>query len=127
MLSPASDKAKFCAEFLSKISNLDDSDISLLAFPSRTNLQLHNIPVTSKLNEEIITDLYPSKASCTDCIPVVVLKNYVPEFSYIIADLFNICVLLQEKGQSSFAFSTALQRSQLSLTAFQKFDTNKSY
>ena len=27
-----------------------------------------------------------------DCIPVVVLKNCVPELSYILAELFNICL-----------------------------------
>ena len=30
-----------------------------------------------------------SKASGPDCIPVVVLKNCEPEFSYILAELFN--------------------------------------
>ena len=30
-----------------------------------------------------------SKASCSDCILVVVLKNCEPEFSYILAELFN--------------------------------------
>ena len=43
MLSSAPDKAKFFAENFSKNSNLDDSGISLSAFPSRTNLKLHNI------------------------------------------------------------------------------------
>ena len=33
-----------------------------------------------------------SKASVTDCIPVVVLKNCEPELSYILAELFNKCV-----------------------------------
>ena len=37
------------------------------------------------------------------------------------------CDLLQEKGPSNFAFLTAFRRSQLSLTAFQKFDTKISY
>ena len=39
--------------------------------------------------------------------------------------LESICDLLQEKGPSNFAFLTAFQRSQLSLTAFQKFDAKK--
>ena len=46
VLSSASDKAKLFAENFSKNSNLDDSGISLLVFPSRTNLKLHNISVT---------------------------------------------------------------------------------
>ena len=41
--------------------------------------------------------------------------------------LFCICDLLQEKGPSSFAFPTAFRYFQLSLTAFQKFDTKISY
>ena len=45
VLSSASDKTKFFAENFSKNSNLDDSDISLPVFPSRTNLKLYNISV----------------------------------------------------------------------------------
>ena len=33
-----------------------------------------------------------SKASCPDCIPVVVLRNCEPELSYILAELFNKCL-----------------------------------
>ena len=33
-----------------------------------------------------------SKASGLDCIPVVVLKSCEPEFSYILAELFNKCL-----------------------------------
>ena len=33
-----------------------------------------------------------SKASVTDCIPVVVLKNCEPELSYILAELFSKCL-----------------------------------
>ena len=33
-----------------------------------------------------------SKASCPDCISVVVLKNCKPEFSYILAELLNKCL-----------------------------------
>ena len=36
-------------------------------------------------------NLYLSKASAPDCIPVVVLKNLEPELSYILAELFNKC------------------------------------
>ena len=38
----------------------------------------------------VILDLL--KASGPDCIPVVVLKNYEPELSYILAELFNKCL-----------------------------------
>ena len=81
MLSSASDKAKLFAENFSKNSNLDDSDISLPVFPSRTNLRLHNISVTPKMVKEVIMNIDLSKASGLDCIPVVVLKNCEPEHS----------------------------------------------
>ena len=82
MLSSASDKAKLFAENFSKNSNLDDSSISLPVFPSRTNLKLHNISVTTKMVKKAVTNLDLSKASGPDCIPVVVLKNCEPELSY---------------------------------------------
>ena len=84
-----SDKAKLFAENFSKNSNLDDSDISLPFFPSRTNLKQHNIYVTPKMVKKVIMNLDLSKASGPDCIPVVVLKNCEPELSYILAELFN--------------------------------------
>ena len=92
MMSSASDKAKLLAENFSKNSNLDDSVISIPAFPSRTNLKLYNIPVTPKMVKKVMTNLDLLKASGPDCIPVVVLKNCDPELSYILAQLFNKCV-----------------------------------
>ena len=92
VFSSASDKAKLFAENFSKNSNLDDSGISLPVFPSRTNLKLHNISVTPKMVKKVVTNLDMSKASGTDCIPVVVLKNCEPELSYILAELFNKCL-----------------------------------
>ena len=46
LLSSASDKAKLFAKNFTKNSNLDDSNISLPIFPSRTNLKQHNISIT---------------------------------------------------------------------------------
>ena len=92
MLSSASDKAKLFAENFSKNSNLDDSGISLPVFPSRTNLKLHNISVTSKMLKEVMMNLDLSKATGPNCIPVVVLKNCEPARSYILAELFNKCL-----------------------------------
>ena len=88
VLSSAPDKAKLFAENFSKNSNLDDSSISLPVFPSRANLKLFDISITPK----VITNLDSSKASGPDCISVVVLKNYEPELSYILAELFSICL-----------------------------------
>ena len=42
--------------------------------------------------KKVITNLDLSKASGPDCIPVVVLKKCEPEFSYILVDLFNMCL-----------------------------------
>ena len=92
VLSSASDKAKLFAKIFSKNSNLDVSGISLPIFPSRTNLKLHNISVTPKMVKKVIMNLDLSKASGPDCIPVVVLKNCEPELSYILAELFNVCL-----------------------------------
>ena len=75
MLSSASHKAKLFAENFSKNSNLNDSDISLPVFTSRTNLKLYNIFVSPEIVEKVIMNLDLTKASGPDCIPVVVLKN----------------------------------------------------
>ena len=54
VLSSAFDKAKLFTEDFSMNSNLDHSGISLPVFPSRTNLKLHNISVTSKMVNKVI-------------------------------------------------------------------------
>ena len=64
----------------------------LPVFPSRTYLKLHNVSVTPKMVKKVITNLDLSKASGPDCIPVVVLKNYEPELSYILTELFHKCL-----------------------------------
>ena len=65
----------FFVNFFSENPKLDVSGISLPAFLSMTNLKLHNIHVTPTLTEKVITNLDLSRASSTDCIPVVVPKN----------------------------------------------------
>ena len=45
-----------------------------------------------KLVKKVITNLDLAKAFGPDCIPVVDLKNWEPELSYILADLFNMCL-----------------------------------
>ena len=75
VLSSTSDKAKLFAENFSKNSNLDESGISLPVFPSRTILKLHDIFITSNMVKKVILNLDLSKASSTDCIPVVVSKE----------------------------------------------------
>ena len=63
------------AENFSKNSTLDDSGISLPVFPSRTNLKLHHISVTPKMVKKVIINLDLAKASGSDCISVVAVKN----------------------------------------------------
>ena len=92
LLSFASDTAKLFAKNFSKNSNLDDSGISLPVFPSRTYLKLHNISITPRMVKKVIASLDSSKAFGPDCILVVVLKNCEPELSYILAELFNMCL-----------------------------------
>ena len=55
-------------------------------------MKLHNISVTPKMVKKVIMNLDLSKASGPDCISVVVLKNCELELSYILAELFNICL-----------------------------------
>ena len=92
VLSSASDKAKLFAENFSLNSNLDDSGISLPVFPSITNLKLCNISVTSKMVRKVVMNVDLSNASGLNCIPVVVLKNYERELSYMLAELLNKCL-----------------------------------
>ena len=74
VLPYAFDKAKLFAEIFSKNSNLDHSGISLSAFPSRTNLKLHNVHATHNLVNKVIINFDSSKVSCPYCIPMVVLE-----------------------------------------------------
>ena len=88
----ASDKAKLFPDNFSKNSNLDDTGMSLLVFPSRTNLKLHKISVTPYKVKQVIINLDLAKASGHDCVLVVVLKNCEPELSYVLAELFHRCL-----------------------------------
>ena len=81
VLSSASDKTNLFAKIFAKNSYLEDSGISLPAFPSRTNLKLHNIFVTLKMVKKVPTNLHSSKAAGPDSTPVVVLKNCESELS----------------------------------------------
>ena len=88
-----SDKAIMFAENFPKISNLDDSGISLPVFSSRTNLERHNISLTLKLVQKVTTSLALLKVSGPDFIPVVILKNCKPELLYMLAELFNMSLM----------------------------------
>ena len=64
--------AKLIAKNISRNYNLEDTGISLPAFPSRTNMKLH-ISVTPKMVEKIKMNLDSSEVSAPDCVPVVIL------------------------------------------------------
>ena len=68
------------------------SGVSLPVFLTDTNLKLHDISVTSKMVKKGIMSLDLSMAYGPDCIPVVVLKNFEVELSYVLAELFNKCL-----------------------------------
>ena len=68
-------------EIFSKISNLDDSVISLSSFCSRTKLKLHNIPLTLKLDKKVITNLDYSGVPGFLSLPVLVLRNCEPNLN----------------------------------------------
>ena len=53
-------------------------------------MKLHNISVTPKMVEKVMTSLDLSEMPGPDCIPVVLLKNYEPELPYIHAKLFTV-------------------------------------
>ena len=69
----SSDKAKLFAKNFSQNFNFDDSGTSLPAFPSRTNLKLHNISLTPKMVKKVIMKLHSLKAFGPYSIPVVVI------------------------------------------------------
>ena len=92
VLCSVSDKAKIFSKNFLKNSNLDDSGTSWPVFSSRTNLKLHNTSAIPKIVKKGITSLDSSKVPSADCIPMVVLKNCEPELSYILAELFNMCL-----------------------------------
>ena len=68
------------------------SGISLPVFASRTNLTLHNISATLKMVKNVITNLDSSQAPDPDCISVVVVKKNESELSFMLAELFNMCL-----------------------------------
>ena len=55
-------------------------------------LKLHNVSVAPKMVKKVITNLNSSKASGPDCIPVVIPKNCEHELSYVLAEIFNMCL-----------------------------------
>ena len=75
VLLSASDKVNLFVEIFSNNSNSEDSGNNLAAFLSRSNLKLHNVPVTPTFVETVITDLNFPKTSGPNRIPVVNSKK----------------------------------------------------
>ena len=75
-----------------KNSNLNESVISLPIFSSRIDLKLHNISRTTKMVKKVIMNFESSMTSDPTCISMVFPKNSVPELSYILAELLNMCI-----------------------------------
>ena len=48
--------------------------------------------ITSKVVKKVLTNFDLSKVSGPDCILVLVLKKCEPELSYILAELFIMCL-----------------------------------
>ena len=76
LLSSVSEKGGLFDEIFSKNSNLDDLSISFPAFLFTTVQKLHNILVSPKLVNTVITDLDSSKVPDTDYTQAVVVKNF---------------------------------------------------
>lgn len=65
-------------------------------------MKLHNISVTLKIIERVVTLLDSHNASGSNGISVMVLKNYERQLSYISADNFEICLKKSCRLQSRF-------------------------
>ena len=95
------------------------------------------------MNKKVITNLVSSKVSGLDCISVVVVKNCGPELSYILAELYNMCLkgscfrdcwkvssmvpVFKNVGKRSTAKTTACPVSLLSVISkvFEKLVNNR--
>ena len=53
---------------------------------------MHDISVTPNMIKKLVMNVDFSKVFSPDCIAVGVLKNCMPELSYILAELFNECL-----------------------------------
>ena len=91
MLSSVPDKVTLLVETFPYNSNIYDSRSSLPSSPSEANTKPHDISVTPRILNKVVTGLDISK------IPVLLLKNYRTEFSFILADLLT-CVVATQTG-----------------------------
>ena len=108
----------FLKIFLRRVLRILMTQVSLYLFFQ----PVFNIFITSKMVKNVTTKLDSSKASGPYCIPVVVLKNCEPEFSYILAELFNMCL-----KESCFLECWKVSSIALVLQIFGERSASKSY
>lgn len=82
-------RAKIYFKIFSENSNVGSH---LPSLSSTLNLKLYKVSVNSKMANRVRTTLYSFKASGPNSIPMLVLKNYEPAFSYELTVLFNMCL-----------------------------------
>ena len=92
VFTSASENAKLFAKHFYKNSNLDDSGHEVPTVNRRTEISLSNTVIIRKMVKKAISNHDSSKASGPDGIPVVVLKICEPKLSFILTDLFNLCL-----------------------------------
>ena len=64
-------------------------------FADIENLEFHGLLCNSedgKMVEKVIMNFHSTKEPGPDCIPMVILKKYECELSYILAELFSKCM-----------------------------------
>ena len=83
---------KCCLLHLIKENCLLKNFVKTLILMTCISYYLFSSSVTPKMVKKFITNLDSSKAPGPICIPVVVLKNCEPKLSYILAELFNMCL-----------------------------------
>ena len=92
VLTSSKDKAELLAQKFSINSTLDATGHGVGVFPSRCDLFLDNLLITSTPVAKAISNLDPSTASGPDNIPIIVLQKCSPELSAILSKLFNNCL-----------------------------------
>ena len=100
VLTSSKEKAELLAQNFSTNPALDATGHGVAVFPSRCDLSLDNLLITSTFVAKAISNLDPSTASGPDNIPVIVLQKCSPELSAILSKLFNKCL-----AESSFPSS----------------------
>ena len=76
----------------SYITHLLNSPEALLSPSDKVQFLIKTFQRTLILDKNVMDNLDLLKASAPNCILVVVLKNCEPQLSYVLDDLFNMCL-----------------------------------